>query len=133
MDIDPNLVGLAHGMGLNLRDAQRNAQEWSNAYYRMEAQRNALAEELRKLKGEVADLTDRLAVKESMIEGLKAALNGFKEAHPDSPLMEKSGEFRHPNFKGQATRMKYHDLYDAAFDKKASECGISDPEARRPH
>lgn len=132
MDIDPNLVGLAHGMGSNLRKAQRNTQEWIDAYYNMEAQRNAVANENQRLKDEIADLTDRLAVSQATIEGLKGVINGFKETHPDSPLMEPAKPFSQPQF-ASVPRKKYHDLYDQAFDAKAKEMGISDPVERRPH
>lgn len=114
--------------------ALQAAKEHSKAAEAHSKAANILAEKLKKwvdyardLEAQVDDLNDRLAVALASESGLRAALNGFKRAHPDSPLMQPNGR----TFKSGNPKRRYHDLYERAFDDTAREMGIDNPAERR--
>lgn len=90
------------------------------------ANRDQWMEHAKKLEAEVTDLMDKLAVEVSCSEGLRSALNAFKEQHPDSPLMRQAGTFQSGN-----PKRAYHAFYEHGFDAKARSLGITNPVSRR--
>jgi hypothetical protein len=85
------------------------------------------AVEIEALKAHVRAMTVQLAVLYADAAGLEAVVDGFKGLHPNSPLMADAGRrFRSGNAKRKLTL-----LYEAAFDAKARELGIVDPQAHR--
>lgn len=105
---------------------QMNARRDAEAMDELEENRDQWMNHARKLEAEVTDLMDKLMVEVSCSEGLRSALNAFKEQHPDSPLMRQAGTFQSGN-----PKRAYHTFYEHGFDTKARSLGITNPVSRR--
>ncbi|WP_431270785.1 hypothetical protein [Dankookia sp. P2] len=120
-------LGLAFGAALEARDAkaaltQANANiHYLNGVVDQQAAENAA------LKARIAALTTQMAVQQADVAGLRAVVGTFKQTHPNSHLLADTGRrFKDGDVKSQATL-----VYEKAFDTKARELGIQNPEQHR--
>lgn len=105
---------------------QMNARRDAEAMDELEENRDQWMNHARKLEAEVTDLMDKLMVERSHSDGLQAALNAFKEEHPNSRLMAPAGILRSGN-----QRRVFHGFYEQGFDARARALGMTNPETRR--
>lgn len=114
-----------------LNDANARAAEWERYAHEVEANRDQWVNHANNLEAEAKDLADKLGVERAHSTGLKAVVDSFKVAHPDSPLLEQAGAaFKSPEVAGVPKR-RYHMLYESAFDHEAKKNGITNPASRR--
>lgn len=105
---------------------QMNANRDADVIEQWRVNRDQWMNHAKKLEAEVTDLMDKLMVEVSCSEGLRSALNAFKEQHPDSPLMRQAGTFQDGD-----PKKAYHAFYEHGFDTKARSLGITNPVSRR--
>lgn len=114
-----------------LNAANARAAEWERYAHEVEANRDLWMSHAQKLESEAKDLADKLAVEQAHSGGLKAVVDAFKSAHPDSPLLEPTANaFTSPDVRGILKR-GYHLEYERAFDAQARKNGIANPASRR--
>lgn len=88
-----------------LNDANARAAEWERYAHEVEANRDQWVNHANNLEVEVKDLADKLGVERAHSTGLKAVVDSFKVAHPDSPLLEQAGAaFKSPEVAGVSPR-----------------------------
>lgn len=110
-------IGFAHALGQRLKRDQKVRQSWVNY--------------ARELEQEVANLKQQLAVAQAGEAGLSAQMGAMLQAHPNTPLREKTSiRFNDPAENGRF-KNKLVLIYDQAFDKKALDLGIRDPKRIR--
>lgn len=79
------------------------------------------------LQARITAMATQVALAEADAAGARAQVRAFNEAHPDSNLRVDSGRrYRDGDVKRVSTL-----VYEAAFDAKARELGISNPEQHR--
>lgn len=85
----------------------------------------------KELEQENARLKQQLARAKANEAGLGAQMDAMLEAHPNTPLREKTSiRYNDPSRNG-AYKNKLVLIFDNAFDKKALELGIRDPKRIR--
>ena len=129
--MDDATFGLMMGFGGAVAEANAAADDWMRYARRVEANRDVWMNHAKKLEAEVDDLKDKLAVERAHSSGLKAVVDAFKAAHPDSPMLDESGAvFKSEDVAG-APKRRYHMMYEIAFDREARKHGIENPASRR--
>lgn len=114
-----------------LNAANAAAADWEHHAREVEANRDLWLDHATRLEAEIVDLSDKLAVEQAHSGGLKAVVDAFKLAHPDSPLLGHTGNaFTSPDVRGVPKR-RYHLDYERAFDAQARKNGIANPASRR--
>lgn len=113
-------VAVAQGMAKHLRQARQQGNDLAALVRQLNAKIDAQIEEISKLRGKVA-------VQEMAIAGIDAARDAYMEQHADSPLLRDSGK----RFKDGDVKTNARLIFEAAFDKKGRELGISNPAALR--
>lgn len=98
---------------------------------RANAQTEALLDEwiahAKDLERKLKEARQRIAVMEADLAGLGAQTDALLEAHPNTPLREKTSiRWKDPKKNG-AFKSKLVVIYQRAFDKKARELGIQNP------
>jgi hypothetical protein len=88
------------------------------------AEQNAAIEQL---QARIAQLSMQVAVKEADSAGTRAQLDVFKQTHPTSPALADSGRRYNDGDIKSVSRL----AYEAAFDAKARQLGIVEPEQYR--
>ncbi len=113
------LEGVSAGQNRQLRDlddqltqAKRDGWAW-----RKEAEA---------LQARVAELEQKLALKQALDEADDVLLGEWKKTHPCSPLMQAVGRRRDGSALSRGLS-----IWMAAFDANARRLGINDPEAHR--
>lgn len=94
-------------------------------------ERDSFAEQLQKAKriaNPDPDLLKQLMLSSMHIAGLQAELAAFRKHHPDSPLLQPSGDTYTDGREKTKGRMEY----ESAFDIKGHELGIEKPKTFRP-
>jgi uncharacterized coiled-coil protein SlyX len=83
--------------------------------------------QITELRERIVALATQVAVAKADFAGRDAQMKAFMSQHPDSPLLRDSGR----RFRDGDTKTVSRLTFEAAFDAKAREMGIVDPEQHR--
>lgn len=112
--------------------AVRGAHEMGNEYEASIAEFQAALAEMKRerdvARAQLAKATKALAIEQSSAAGLVAQVRALKGECPNSKLLVPTGrKFQD----GEAELVMHRDVFDPAFDAKARELGIQNPEDYR--
>jgi hypothetical protein len=123
------MFGLSMGEALILKGAHANESQLLGTIRALQAQIASLTEERNEALNGRNQAIGQLAVEQCFSSGLAAAVNAFKEVHPDSPLLRKTGRTL-SNDTPETVLSSEH--FTPAFDRAAADRRVAHPERFRP-